>query len=278
MPICLNVLRPRGARSGQPGVSASRACLSKSRPLSMLTLLALTLLVLPARSYAQEAAELPSPLPTPEARASYGIGRQIGRDLARIGLTDDLLDLEALAKGIRDTQANADSQISQQEFQEAMVEIQNRAQQQMQAKMQALGDKNRRDGPVFLEKYKALKGVQSTDSGLLYKVVKEGTGPMPKATDMVKVHYRGRLVDNSEFDSSYKRDEPAVFPVNGVIPGWTEALMKMKVGSAWQLVIPSDLAYGADGSPPVIGPDAVLIFDVELLGIEEAVDPPQGGQ
>lgn len=265
MPICFVEMRPAGARTGRIRIPALYGCLM------------MALVVLPASLSAQDA-QLPSPLPSAEARASYGIGRQIGRDLARIGLTDDLLDLEALAKGIRDTQANADSQITQQEFQEAMMEIQKRAQQQMQEKMQAMAEKNRRDGPIFLEKYKALKGVQSTPSGLLYKVVKEGTGPTPKETDVVKVHYRGRLVDNTEFDSSYKRNEPAVFPVGGVIPGWTEALQMMKVGSAWQLVIPSNLAYGPDGSPPVIGPDAVLVFDVELLGIEEAAAAPPDGQ
>ncbi len=107
----------------------------------------------------------------------------------------------------------------------------------MQQKMQALAERNKRDGPKFIEMYKGLDGVQELPSGLLYKVVKSGSGPSPKATDQVKTHYRGRLVDKTEFDSSYERGQPAVFPVNGVIAGWTEALQKMKVGDKWQLVI-----------------------------------------
>jgi FKBP-type peptidyl-prolyl cis-trans isomerase len=246
------------------------------RCLCFVSLLALGSLATPRLVWAQDEAELPAPLQNSQARASYGIGRQIGRDLARGGLEGDLLDLEALVLGIKDSVNNAESQVTQQQFQEAMVEIQQIAQQRMQQKMTTLAEKNRREGPQFLAKYKAMEGVQATESGLLYKVRKEGTGPSPKATDVVKTHYRGRLVDGTEFDSSYKRNEPAVFPVGGVIPGWTEALQKMKVGSAWQLVIPAELAYGPQGSPPVIGPDAVLVFDIELLGIEEQTEQPLG--
>ncbi len=233
-----------------------------------------TLAVLPHVAFGQDQGELPVPLATPQAQSSYGIGRQIGRGFTRDGLDADLLDFQALVQGIQDSLANAESKVSQEKFEAAMTQIQQTAQQRMQQKMASVAEKNRRDGPKFLEKYKALEGVKSTPSGLLYKVTQAGSGATPKDTDVVKTHYRGRLIDGTEFDSSYKRDEPAIFPVNQVIPGWTEALQMMKVGERRQLVIPSELAYGPQGMPPVIGPDAVLIFDIELLGIE----PPDAGQ
>jgi FKBP-type peptidyl-prolyl cis-trans isomerase len=125
------------------------------------------------------------------------------------------------------------------------------------------------DGPTFLAETAKKAGVQKTASGLLYEIVKAGDGPKPKATDMVKVHYRGTLIDGREFDSSYKRNEPAVFPVNRVITGWHEALQLMPVGSKWKLYIPSELAYGKQGAAGgLIPPDSVLLFDVELLSIE----------
>jgi FKBP-type peptidyl-prolyl cis-trans isomerase len=212
------------------------------------------------------------PLTTPQSQACYGIGRQIGRDLASGGLEGDLLDVNALVLGIHDALSMTDSRVSQEDFQAAVSQVQQVAQQRLQQKMQALGERNRREGPKFLERYKATQGVKQTASGVLYKVLKQGTGPSPQPTDIVRTHYRGRLIDGSEFDSSYKRNQPAEFPVDGVIPGWTEALQMMKVGDHWQMAIPPELAYGTEGNPPVIGPDAVLIFDIELLGI---VDPAQ---
>jgi FKBP-type peptidyl-prolyl cis-trans isomerase FklB len=134
--------------------------------------------------------------------------------------------------------------------------------------MKAQGEKNKKEGEAFLAENKKKEGVKTLPSGLQYKVIKEGTGKSPKATDKVSTHYRGTLIDGTEFDSSYKRGQPATFPVNGVIPGWTEALQLMKVGSKWQLFIPSKLAYGERGAPPVIGPYSVLIFTVELLAIK----------
>ncbi len=228
----------------------------------------IVLLASPPLLWAQAAPQSTATLTTPQAQASYGIGRQIGRDLGQGGLEGELLDLNALMLGIQDSLNQAESRITQEQFQAAIGQVQQVAQQRMQQKMQAVAERNRRDGPKFLEKYKALEGVQQTPSGLMYKVLKQGNGPSPKETDTVRTHYRGRLVDNTEFDSSYKRNEPAIFPVNQVIPGWTEALQMMKVGDRWQLVIPPDLAYGETGSPPVIGPDAVLVFEIELIGIE----------
>jgi FKBP-type peptidyl-prolyl cis-trans isomerase FklB len=130
-------------------------------------------------------------------------------------------------------------------------------------------DKNLREGQAFLAATKAKPGMVTLPSGLQYQVLQSGSGPSPKASDTVKVHYEGTLLSGKVFDSSIKRNEPVTFPVNGVIPGWTEALQRMKVGDHWRLVIPSDLAYGARGVPQAgIGPNSVLIFDVRLLGIE----------
>lgn len=221
---------------------------------------------------AQQDADLPTPLQSTTGQASYGIGRGIGMNLARGGLDAELLDMNALAEGIRDAMTGVDSKVTDEQFQAAMQQFQQLAQQKMQQKMEALSKKNLAEGPAFVAKYKTLDGVQTTPSGILYRVDKEGTGPSPKATDTVRTHYRGRLVDGKEFDSSYRRNEPAVFPLNGVIPGWTEVLQMMKVGGKRQVVIPPNLAYGEQGSMPAIGPNAYLVFDIELLGIEEPQD------
>ena len=130
-----------------------------------------------------------------------------------------------------------------------------------------MGDKNLREGKAFLETNAKAAGVVTTPSGLQYTVLTEGTGPKPKPTDKVRVHYRGTLIDGKPFDSSYDRGEPAVFQLNQVIRGWTEGLQLMNVGSKYKFVVPSELAYGPQG-PPAIGPNAVLVFEVELLGIE----------
>ena len=137
-----------------------------------------------------------------------------------------------------------------------------------EAKAKAAAEKNSKDGEAFLAENKKKDGVKSTASGLQYKVIKAGDGVMPKGTDTVSVNYKGTLIDGTEFDSSYKRGEAATFPVSGVIKGWTEALQLMKVGSKWQLFIPSNIAYGERGAGGEIGPNATLIFEVELLSIK----------
>ena len=129
-------------------------------------------------------------------------------------------------------------------------------------------EKNKKEGEEFLAKNREKEGVITLESGLQYKVIKEGNGPTPTVANKVKTHYRGRLIDGTEFDSSYKRGQPATFPVTGVIKGWTEALLLMNVGSKWELYIPYDLAYGEQGRPPKIPPASTLIFEIELLGIE----------
>lgn len=138
-----------------------------------------------------------------------------------------------------------------------------------QSQMQSPADKNAAAGAAFLQANKSKPGVMTLPDGLQYKVIKEGNGPKPTASDVVTVNYAGTLIDGTEFDSSYKRGEPAKFPVNAVIQGWTEALQLMKVGSKWELYIPADLAYGSNGAPPVIGPNETLVFTVELLGVNK---------
>jgi FKBP-type peptidyl-prolyl cis-trans isomerase FklB len=141
------------------------------------------------------------------------------------------------------------------------------AKQQELAKM--AGEKNQKEGEAFLAENKKKEGVITLPSGLQYKVIKAGSGNKPKATDTVTVHYQGTLVNGTEFDSSYRRGQPVSFPVNGVIPGWTEALQLMEAGAKWQIVIPSNLAYGDRGAGPQIGPNATLIFEIELISIQE---------
>jgi len=195
-------------------------------------------------------------------RISYTIGLNIGRDFANQGVE---VDTTALMAGVRDGLGGQKPRLTDEQmisevktFRESMVAKQ-------ESKLKALAEKNQAEGAAFLAKNAKEPGVVVRESGLQYKVLKEGTGPVPKADSLVSVHYRGTLLDGTEFDSSYERKEPLVLPVGGVIPGWTEALTLMKEGSKWQLFIPSKLAYGEEGAPPAIGPDAVLIFEVELL-------------
>jgi FKBP-type peptidyl-prolyl cis-trans isomerase FklB len=142
-------------------------------------------------------------------------------------------------------------------------------QKEMMAKQQAMADKNKKEGEAFLAENKKKEGVKTLPSGVQYKVIKAGTGKKPKLTDTVTVHYRGTLIDGTEFDSSYKRGQPASFQVSGVIPGWTEALQLMGEGAKWQLFVPSNLAYGERGTGGPIGPNATLIFEVELISVQE---------
>ena len=173
------------------------------------------------------------------------------------------IDLNAMLMGLRDALAGKDSILSDEEIDAAMDAFQ----KEMEVKAAAKLEGKKKEGADYLADNKKQQGVQATVTGLQYKVVKAGTGAKPKATDTVTVHYRGTLTDGTEFDSSYKRNMPATFPVNGVISGWTEALQMMTVGSKWMLYIPSDLAYGDDGRPPVIPPFSTLVFEVELIGI-----------
>lgn len=204
-------------------------------------------------------------LESPAGRASYAIGVNVGANLKRDGLE---VDLDALVQGLRDGLGGSEPKLSEADMREAITTMQRESHERRQAMLQEQAETNRVEGPQYLEANRQKEGVQVTDSGLQYRVVREGDGPKPSATDQVKVHYRGTLIDGTVFDSSYDRGEPAVFPVNQVIPGWTEALQLMPVGSKWELVIPANLGYGMNVPPGAkFGPDAVLLFDVELLEI-----------
>jgi FKBP-type peptidyl-prolyl cis-trans isomerase len=165
--------------------------------------------------------------------------------------------------------------LTEDEARAALMQLQKEMQEKQQAKAAAEGDANKKEGEAFLAANKGKEGVVTLPSGLQYKILTPGTGPKPTATDSVVCNYKGTLINGTEFDSSYKRGEPATFPVTGVIKGWTEALQLMPVGSKWQLFIPSDLAYGARGTPGgPIGPNATLIFEVELMSIKDKNPPP----
>ncbi len=201
-------------------------------------------------------------LKTQKEKLSYIIGMDMGKNLKNQSVD---IDPNILAKGIKDGLSGGKNLLTDQEIRETMAAFQ----KEMVAKQQALGEKNKKEGEAFLAENKKKKGVTTLPSGLQYKVVKAGTGKKPKPTDTVTVHYQGTLIDGTEFDSSYRRGQPVTFPVNGVIPGWTEALGLMQEGAKWQLFIPSNLAYGERGTGSQIGPNAALIFEVELISIQE---------
>ena len=193
---------------------------------------------------------------TVKERASYAIGMNFGKQVAQ-GIKDGAeIDADLLFRGLKDALAKAKPAFTDQEL-EAAIE----------AFGKAIENKSRKDGEAFLAKNKKEKGVQTTATGLQYKVLKSGDGKSPQKTDSVRVHYHGTLPDGTVFDSSKERGEPIEFPVTGVIKGWTEALLKMKAGDKWMLYIPSDLAYGPQRRSEAIGPNQVLVFEVELLGI-----------
>ena len=206
-----------------------------------------------------------SDLGTLEERASYAIGVDVGKSLTRSGAE---IDQVALLQGLTDVLEDRELAMTQAEANQVMQEFAQKVQDEQAGLRAELFDKNREEGAAFLAENGEKPGVITTTSGLQYEVMVEGDGPKPGATDQVSVHYRGALLDDTEFDSSYERGMPATFGVNGVITGWTEALQLMSVGSKYRLFIPSELAYGQGGSPPDIGPNATLIFEVELLSIE----------
>ena len=203
-------------------------------------------------------------LDTPEQRLSYGVALGLGRNMANDGMT---IDVDAFAAGLRDALSGAAQKLSDEDIQAEMVAFQQRIDAEREANSQALGQANAAAAAVFLTENGAREGVLTTPSGLQYEVLEAGAGASPGADDRVQVHYRGTLLDGTEFDSSYARGEPVVFGVGQVISGWTEALQLMQVGAKYKLFIPSDLAYGAGGAGDLIGPNAALIFEVELLDI-----------
>src|SRR3989339_935978 len=205
-------------------------------------------------------------LKTQKDKISYSIGADIGNNLKKQSID---IDPNFLTMGLKDAYAGNKTALTDEEMKQVIMEFQ----QEMMAKQEETnkksGDKNKADGEEFLAKNKTKPGVKTLPDGLQYKIITEGTGAKPKATDVVVVNYAGTLIDGTEFDSSYKRGQPAAFPVNGVIKGWTEALQLMNVGSKWELYIPSALAYGEQGAGGTIGPNSVLIFTVELIDIQK---------
>jgi len=211
-----------------------------------------------------------APLTSRKQKFSYALGMNIatglGANLKKQGVE---VDWSILAQGLKDGASGGKTQLTEQEAKAILTDVENDVKKEAQEKMKAAADKNKAEGEAFLAANKDKEGVKTLPSGLQYKVLTEGTGPKPAATDTVVCNYRGTLINGTEFDSSYKRGEPATFPVGGVIKGWTEALQLMPVGSKWQLFIPADMAYGDRGAGSDIGPGQTLIFEVELLSIGE---------
>lgn len=217
------------------------------------------------------AADHPS-LPDKKARESYSVGVSIGRSWRQ---QDMEFDSDVVLRGIKDALSGSKTLLSDSEMQEVLNAYRTEHTLRREEKRKQLGEKNRSDGAKFLAENKTKPGVTTLPDGLEYKVITTGNGTTPGSNDSVTVNYRGTLIDGTEFDSSFKRNQPATFSLNGVIKGWTEALQKMKAGSKWQLFVPPALAYGERGFGPQIGPNATLIFEIELLSVVPAPPVPQ---
>lgn len=195
----------------------------------------------------------------------YFLGFQFGANLAQNGIAAGDVKQEEVIKGMLDALSGKDPAVSDEVIQGAMKAFE----QKLQARAAEKAKSKMAEGQKFLDDNKKKEGIQVTSTGLQYKIIKSGDGATPKATSEVSVHYEGKLTNGKVFDSSIQRGQPASFPLNRVIPGWTEALQRMKVGDKWQLFIPSNLAYGEEGRAPVIGPNEVLVFEVELLEVKQ---------
>lgn len=247
-----------GAQSGKP---AQKPAAQPAKPAAQ-----------PAQPTTPPAAGQGAATRSVEDRASYVIGYNLGRSLKQneINANTDLL-----TQGLRDALSGAKGMLTDEEMQATMQEFQQKVMAAQEAKQAALGAKNKTEGEAFLAKNKARAGVKTTASGLQYEVLKEGTGPTPKPTDTVTVNYVGTLMDGTKFDSSYDRNQPATFVLNQVIPGWTEGVQLMKVGSKYKFYIPAALGYGEKGAGGVIGPNAPLVFEVELVSIGQPQEKPE---
>lgn len=200
---------------------------------------------------------------TQKEKLSYALGVQIGSNMKAQGLTD--LDAKVIGEAIADVLKGGNLKLTNEEMQAAV----NTYQQEMDKKRADEATAAKAKGEKFMAENKKRKGVKTTDSGMQYEILKEGSGDKPKATDQVTVHYHGTLIDGKVFDSSVNRGQPATFPLNGVIKGWTEIVQMMPVGSKWKVVIPPQLAYGENGAGGAIGPNETLIFEIELIGIKK---------
>ena len=222
-----------------------------------LLIITIAVLSLASLSFGQDKAQLKDL----KDKVSYSVGLNVGANFKKQGQE---LNPDALLAGVKDALSGKTPALTENELKETMEAWS----KQMEDKQKVVGEKNAADATKFLAENKKKDGVKTTATGLQYKVMKEGAGAQPKETDTVTVNYRGTLINGAEFDSSYKRGQPATFPVNGVIKGWTEALQLMKPGSKYQLFIPADLAYGPRAVRPDITPNSALIFEVELLEVK----------
>jgi len=225
----------------------------------LITLLSIAFLF--SVCHAQEKLELKDQ----KNKESYSLGYQFGQTLKFQGVD---INPDVYTSGMRDGLGGKEPQMTSEEIRATITSLQQRLQAARQKELKEKAAKNLEEGKKFLVENQKKEGIKTLPSGLQYKVLTEGSGKMPKAEDTVTVNYKGTLIDGTEFDSSYKRGQPATFQVKGVIRGWTEALQLMKEGSKWQLFIPSELAYGERGAGRDIGPNATLIFEVELLTIK----------
>lgn len=199
-------------------------------------------------------------------KISYSIGMDVGKSIQKQKID---INPDFFLTGLKDGLTNKYSLMTEDEVRQTLLAIQTEILERQNTEMKAMASKNLTDGEKFLADNKKQKGIVTLPSGLQYRVIKNGTGESPKATDTVTTHYRGKLIDGTEFDSSYSRGEPARFAVNAVIPGWTEALQIMKPGAKWELFIPPKLAYGENGIGQIIGPNSTLIFEVELMSVDK---------
>ncbi len=207
----------------------------------------------------------PLTLKTQKDKVSYAMGMNFGTGFRKQSID---IDPAILARGLRDALSNGKTLLTEDEARVILTQLQTDLRAKQQEAAQQAGDANKKQGLAFLEANKSKDGVVALPSGLQYKVLQEGTGPKPAATDQVVCNYRGTLLDGTEFDSSYKRGQPATFPVSGVIKGWTEALQLMPVGSKWQIFVPAELAYAERGAGPQIGPNATLVFEADCAESE----------
>lgn len=230
------------------------------------TLLALTTVSFCAFGFSAVAATPKGPLTAKDDKVSYSIGIDIGKSMQKQKLN---INPEIFMAGLKDGMTDKYSLLPENEIKQTLVALQNEMIERQKADMKVIAEKNLTEGEKFLAENKKRKDVVTLPSGLQYRVIRPGQGESPKATDTVKTHYLGKLIDGKKFDSSYDRGEPARFPVNAVIPGWTEALQLMKPGAKWELFIPANLAYGEQGIGAAIGPNSTLIFEVELMEVEK---------
>jgi len=204
-------------------------------------------------------------LKTDKDKVSYALGMNLGANLKRDSVD---IDTAIFVRALKDTVTGGKTLLTDSEARAALTQLQTEVRGKQMEKMKLAGEANKKEGDSFLAANKTKEGIVTLPSGLEYKILTQGTGPKPAATDTVVCNYRGTLINGTEFDSSYKRGQPATFPVSGVIKGWTEALQLMPVGSKWQLFLPAELAYGERGPSPEIGPNSTLVFEVELLSIQ----------